>query len=149
MYRIFSLRIPGSVCCPCSLCSGVFPSLPMSDLFRYAANSTSQHSILASGGSLAPMRCSSAAFWPATSPAVRSMIPMDWLFSHCWSLQNSLTSLLTSLCDFLRQRLKRWFVVTSGCDFVVPKLINELRCSLRNPLKFSPFFSEPASSFHG
>ena len=44
---------------PCSLCSGVLPSLPMSHLFtRNAAKSTSQHSILASGGTLAPMRCS-------------------------------------------------------------------------------------------
>ena len=84
MYKIFS-RIPGSVCClfrPCSLCSGVFPSLPMSHLFiRNAANSTSQQSILSSGGTLVPMRRPSAAFSvlarPATSPTARSMIPSD------------------------------------------------------------------------
>ena len=67
---------------PCSLCIGVFPSLPMSHLFvRYAADSTSQHSIHASGGTPVPMRCSSAAFsvvaWPATSPTARSMIPLE------------------------------------------------------------------------
>ena len=46
---------------PCSLYSGVFPSLPMSHLFvRYAANS-SQHCILASGGTLVLKQCSSAA----------------------------------------------------------------------------------------
>ena len=48
---------------PCSLCSGVFPSLPTSHLFiRHTANSTNQHNMLASGGTLVPMRCSSAAF---------------------------------------------------------------------------------------
>ena len=48
---------------PCSLCSDVFPWLPMShQIIRCAANSTSQHGILASGGTLVPMRCSSAAF---------------------------------------------------------------------------------------
>ena len=48
---------------PCSLSSGVFPSLPMSHLFiKYAANSTNQYNILASGGFLAPMRFSGAAF---------------------------------------------------------------------------------------
>ena len=69
MKRIFSpnSRIGVLSLRPCSLCSGVFPSLPMSSLFiRYAANSTSQHSILASGGILVPMRCANAAFnfWP-------------------------------------------------------------------------------------
>ena len=65
MYKILSpnSRIGVLSFRPCSICSGVFPSLPMSHLFiRYAANSTSQHGILASGGILVPMRCSSAAF---------------------------------------------------------------------------------------
>ena len=40
---------------PCSLCVCVFPSLPMSHLFiRHAANSTSHHSILASGKTFTP-----------------------------------------------------------------------------------------------
>ena len=68
---------------PCSLCSGVFPSLPISHLFiKCGANSTSQHSILASSGTRVPVRCSSATSsvlaWPATSPTVRSMMPLDW-----------------------------------------------------------------------
>ena len=43
---------------PCSPCSGDFPTLAMSHLFiRCAANSTSQHNILASSGTLVPMRC--------------------------------------------------------------------------------------------
>ena len=61
MCRIFSpnSRIGVLSLRPCSLCSSVFPSLPMSLLFiRYAVISTSQHSILASGGILVPMRCS-------------------------------------------------------------------------------------------
>ena len=44
MYRIFSSNSRISVLSlrPCILCSGVFPSLPMSHLFiKYAANSTS------------------------------------------------------------------------------------------------------------
>ena len=41
----------------CGLCSGVLPSLPMSHLFiRYAANSTNQHRILASAGTLTLQR---------------------------------------------------------------------------------------------
>ena len=57
VYRIFS---PNSRICvlsfrPCSLCSGAFPSVQMSHLFvKCATNSTSQHSILASGRTLAP-----------------------------------------------------------------------------------------------
>ena len=44
---------------PCSLCVCVFPSLPMSHLFIwYAANSTSQDSILASGKTFTPNTCS-------------------------------------------------------------------------------------------
>ena len=38
------------------------------------------------------------------------------------------------------QRLDRWFMVTSECDSVVPKVIHELSCSLRNPGKLH---SEP------
>ena len=86
MYRIFSQNSRMGVLFlrPCSLCSGVFPSLPMSHLFiRYAANSTNQHCIFASGGILVPVRCSNAAFnvlaWPAMSPTARSMTPLDWL----------------------------------------------------------------------
>ena len=86
MYRIFSPTSSIRVLSPrpCSLCSGVFPSLPTSHLLiRYAANSTSQPSMLAWSGTLAPIRCSSAAFsvhaWPATSPIARWMIPVDWL----------------------------------------------------------------------
>ena len=86
MYRIFSPNSRSGMLSlrPCSLCSGVFPFLPMSHLLiKYAANSTNQHNILASGGTLAPVRCSSAAFsvlaWPATRPTARSMISLDWL----------------------------------------------------------------------
>ena len=86
IYRIISpnSRIGVLSLRPCSLSSGVLPSLPMSHLFiKYAANSTNQHSILASGGTLATMRCSSAAFsvlaWPATRPIARLMIPLDRL----------------------------------------------------------------------
>ena len=86
MKRIFSpnSRIGVLSLRPCCLCNGVFPSLPMSHLFtKYAANSTNQHNILASGGTLAPVRCSSAAFsvlaWPATRPTARSMIPLAWI----------------------------------------------------------------------
>ena len=75
----------------------------MESRFRYAASSTSQHNILASGGTLAPMRCSSAPFsvltWPATSPTARSMIPLDWLFPT-GGLWDRLASFFASLCDF-------------------------------------------------
>ena len=59
---------------PCTMCISLFPSLPMSHLFiKHAANSTSRRSILASGGNLVLMRCSSAVFsvlaWPV--PHVR------------------------------------------------------------------------------
>ena len=122
---------------PCSLCSGVFPSLPMSHLFtRYAAKSTSQHSILESGGTLAPMRCSSAVFSVLPCPTARSMIQLDWLSPSWLSLQN-LASLLATLCEFPRQCLNRRFIVASERDSVVPKLVDELRYSLRNPVKFN------------
>ena len=67
--------------------------------------------------------CSSAAFtvlaWPATSPTVRSMIQLDRVS----------VARLTSLCNFPCQCLDRWFVVTSECNSVVAKLINEFCCS--------------------
>ena len=114
-HKIFSPNSRVSVLSirPCSLCSGVFPSLPMSHLFiKYAASSTSQHSILAPGGTLVPMRCSNAALaWPATSPTVRSMIPLDWL---------------SPVGELVR--------------FPLPMLpVDDLRCSLRDPGKFRSF----------
>ena len=51
IYKIFSPNSKIGVLSfrPCRLCGGVFPSLPISHLIiRYAANSTSQHGILAS-----------------------------------------------------------------------------------------------------
>ena len=59
--------------------------------------------------------------------------------SHWLSLWHSLASLLASLCNFPCQRVNRWFVVASGCNSVVPKLINELCCSPCSPWKFSSF----------
>ena len=65
MYRIFSPNSRTGVLFlrPCSLVCRRLPSLPMSHLFiRYAANSTSQHSIFESGGILTLIRCSNANF---------------------------------------------------------------------------------------
>ena len=69
MYRIFSpnprmgvLSLP-----PCSLCSGVFPSLPMSHLFiRYAANSTNRTISWRRAGfwSQCDARARLSGFWP-------------------------------------------------------------------------------------
>ena len=119
---------------PGSLSLGVFLSLPMSHVFiGYAANSQ-----------------------PTQYPCVgRDSDPNTML--HCCFQCSGLTSHEShrasddpirlasppgvspgrSLCDFPRQCLNRWFVVTSECNSVVPKLIDELRCSLRNAAKFS------------
>ena len=69
MYKVFSPNSGIGVLSfrRCRLWTSVFPSLPTSHLFiKYAANPASQHSILASGGRLVPLRCSSApsVFWP-------------------------------------------------------------------------------------
>ena len=77
MIGVLSLR-------PCSLWSGVIPSLPIAHLFiRYAASSTSQQGILFSDGTLMPVRFARATFnglaWQGTKPTVLSVMPLDWL----------------------------------------------------------------------
>ena len=148
MYRIFFPNARKGVLSfrPCSLCSGVFPLLSMLYLnIKYAANSTSQHSILASG---VPIRCSSAdssvLAWPATSPTARSMDdPIGLAFSHWWSLWNGLVSFLASLCDFPRQCLNRRLVVAPERDSVVPEVVDELRYSLCDPGELRSFSRKP------
>ena len=66
---VLSLRL-------CSLCSGVFPSLPRSHLHQ-VCRKLHQHNILASGGTLAPMRCFSGAFSVLARSATSPMIPLD------------------------------------------------------------------------
>ena len=137
VYRIFSpnAMIGMLSCRPCSLSSGVFPSLPMSHLFiRYAVNSTSQHNVLASGGTPVPIRCSNAAFsvlaWPATNPTARSMIPLDWL---------SPSGGLSGTVLLPRQCFNCWLVFAPERDPAVPELIDELRCSLCDPGELCSF----------
>ena len=116
---------------PCSLCGGVFPLLPMAHLFiRYAANSTSQQNTLVSGGTLAPMRCSSAAFsvlpWLATSPRRALNDPVGLTFSHWRSLKNRLLPFLTCLCDFPCQCPDRCINVASERNPVVATLATKI-----------------------
>ena len=73
---------------------------------------------------------------PATSPTAQSMIPLDW---HWWSLRDGLASLLANLWDFPRRCPNRRLHVAPGRDFVVPKLVDEPRCSPCNPKKFRSF----------
>ena len=82
---------------------------------------------------------SSVLLAPVLASLVTSPVPVFWsllvVLSHWWSFWQSLASFLASLCNFPCQRLNRCFAVA----FVVPKLISEIRCSRRNPGKFSPF----------
>ena len=145
-FGVLSLR-------PCSLCSCVFPSLPMSHLFtKYAANSTSQHNILASCGALAPMRCSSAAFsvmtWPDNEPHRTLDDPVGLAFSHWRPLWHSLTAFLAGLRNLPRQCLNCRLVVAPERDSVVPELIDELRCSLCDRRKLCSFSRNQHSPRH-
>ena len=53
--------------------------------------------------------------------------------------RDGLASLLANLCDLPRQCLNRRLVVAPERDFVVPKLIDEPRCSLCNPGELRSF----------
>ena len=159
MHRIFSpnSRIGVLFLRPCRLCSGVFPSLPMSHLFiRYAANSTNQHNILTSGGTLVPcamiqrsLQCPCL----AGNEAHRTLDDTIGLaFSHWRSLWHNLTPFLAGLHEFSRQRFDRRLVVAPERNSVVPELIDELRCPLCDPGKLrsrmtSTAFTRSSDSF--
>ena len=132
MYKIFSPNSRMGVLSlrPCSLCRGVFPSLPMSHLFiRYAATSTSQHNILASGGIL------------ATSPTARTMIPVDWLSPTGEGGERvSLERSGFPLDGLVPISLANASIAGSLSHLSVSsKLVDEPRFSLCNPGKFCPF----------
>ena len=73
----------------------------------------SQHDILASIGTFTPTRFR----WTDSLPLMVSLAQSDFLLHY-----------LAFNC---------WFIVTSDCHCVVPKLINELRWPFRNPGKSS------------
>ena len=138
MYRIFSpnSRIGVLSLRPCSLCSGVFPSLPMSHLFiKYAANPTNQQypCVGEDSGPNAVLQCSPQCPGLAGNELHRTLDePFGLTFFHWRSLWNSMTPFLAGLCN-------RWLVVAPERDSVLPELTDELRCSLCYPGELRSF----------
>ena len=118
-------------------CSGVFPSLPMScSKFHYPA----QYCVGRHPGPNAMFQRSFQCCGLTGHESHRTFDDTIGLaFSNWRSLWNSLATFLASLSCFPCQCFNRWLVVTSERDCVVPELINESRCSLRDPEELRSF----------
>ena len=101
---------------------------------KYAANSTSQHRILASGGTLLLQRSLQCCGLAGHESHCTLDDPIGLAFST-GGLSGTAWLPSSQACQCLNRRL----VVAPDRDSVVPQLVDELRCSLCNPAKFRSF----------